>query len=87
MVSGGQQQHAAMARALANHPPILIADEPMGNLGSKTAKTIFGLFNDLATQGKTVIIVTHDALPDVELKVRMDVSQTETQSNRPEGFA
>jgi ABC-type lipoprotein export system ATPase subunit len=61
MVSGGQQQRAAMARALANDPPILIADEPTGNLDSKTAATIFGLFNDLVAQGKTVIIVTHDS--------------------------
>ena len=61
MVSGGQQQRAAMARALANDPPILIADEPTGNLDSKTAETVFGLFNDLVAQGKTVIIVTHDS--------------------------
>lgn len=61
MVSGGQQQRAAMARALANDPPILIADEPTGNLDSKTAATVFALFNDLVAQGKTVIIVTHDS--------------------------
>jgi ABC-type lipoprotein export system ATPase subunit len=61
MVSGGQQQRAAMARALANDPPIVIADEPTGNLDSKTAETVFGLFNDLVAQGKTVIIVTHDS--------------------------
>lgn len=61
MVSGGQQQRAAMARALANDPPIIIADEPTGNLDSKTAETIFGLFNKLVAQGKTVIIVTHDS--------------------------
>ena len=61
MLSGGQQQRAAMARALANDPPIVIADEPTGNLDSKTAETIFKLFNELVTQGKTVIIVTHDS--------------------------
>jgi ABC-type lipoprotein export system ATPase subunit len=61
MVSGGQQQRAAIARALANDPPILIADEPTGNLDSKTAETVFKLFNDLVAQGKTVIIVTHDS--------------------------
>ncbi len=61
MVSGGQQQRAAMARALANDPPIVIADEPTGNLDSKTAETIFKLFNELVAQGKTVIIVTHDS--------------------------
>lgn len=61
MVSGGQQQRAAMARALANDPPILIADEPTGNLDSKTAATVFELFNQLVREGKTVIIVTHDS--------------------------
>ena len=61
MVSGGQQQRAAMARALANDPPIVIADEPTGNLDSKTAETVFNLFNSLVEQGKTIIIVTHDS--------------------------
>ena len=61
MVSGGQQQRAAMARALANDPPILIADEPTGNLDSKTAATVFELFNQLVAEGNTVIIVTHDS--------------------------
>jgi ABC-type lipoprotein export system ATPase subunit len=61
MVSGGQQQRAAMARALANDPPIIIADEPTGNLDSKTATKVFNLFNTLVEQGKTIIIVTHDS--------------------------
>src|SRR5574339_226309 len=61
MVSGGQQQRAAIARALANDPPVLIADEPTGNLDSKTAATLFDLFNRLVAEGKTVIIVTHDS--------------------------
>src|SRR5574339_921873 len=61
MVSGGQQQRAAMARALANDPPIVIADEPTGNLDSKTAAAMFALFNQLVAEGKTVIIVTHDS--------------------------
>ncbi len=59
-VSGGQQQSAAIARALANDPPILIADEPTGNLDSRTAESVFQLLNSLVTQGKTVIMVTHD---------------------------
>lgn len=59
-VSGGQQQRAAIARALANDPPLLIADEPTGNLDSKTAGAIFNLFLNFADQGKTILMVTHD---------------------------
>jgi len=59
-VSGGQQQRVAIARALANDPPILAADEPTGNLDSKTADSIFRLFEGLVAQGKTILMVTHD---------------------------
>jgi ABC-type lipoprotein export system ATPase subunit len=59
-VSGGQQQRAAIARALANDPPILIADEPTGNLDSHTADQVFDLFRRLVAHGKTVVMVTHD---------------------------
>lgn len=60
MTSGGQQQSAAIARALANDPPILVADEPTGNLDSRTAESVFELFCQLVDQGKTIIMVTHD---------------------------
>jgi ABC-type lipoprotein export system ATPase subunit len=60
-VSGGQQQRVAIARALANDPPILVADEPTGNLDSKTANSVFALFERLVADGKTVLMVTHDS--------------------------
>ena len=60
-ISGGQQQRVAIARALANDPPVIIADEPTGNLDSKTADSVFNMFNDLVSQGKTIIVVTHDS--------------------------
>jgi ABC-type lipoprotein export system ATPase subunit len=60
MVSSGQQQSAAIARALATDPPIIVADEPTGNLDSHSAAAIIRLFQQLADQGKTILIVTHD---------------------------
>ncbi len=62
-LSGGQQQRVAIARALATDPPILAADEPTGNLDSKTAAAVFSLFERLAGLGKTILMVTHD--PDL----------------------
>jgi putative ABC transport system ATP-binding protein len=59
-LSGGEQQRVAIARALANDPPVIIADEPTGNLDSRTAHQVFQTLADLVRHGKTVIYVTHD---------------------------
>jgi putative ABC transport system ATP-binding protein len=60
MVSGGQQQRSAIARALANDPDLIVADEPTGNLDTRTAQDVFDLFSKLVEQGKTLVMVTHD---------------------------
>ena len=59
-LSGGERQRVAVARSLANDPEVIIADEPTGNLDTKTGKMIMSLFNSIQKEGKTVIIVTHD---------------------------
>ncbi|MBE2238392.1 MAG: ABC transporter ATP-binding protein [Caldilineaceae bacterium] len=60
VLSAGEAQRAAIARALANDPPILVADEPTGNLDTRNAEIVFDLFGSLAAAGKTIVMVTHD---------------------------
>lgn len=60
MLSGGQQQRVAVARAMANNPPLIIGDEPTGNLDRMSAANVFSYFHELAKEGTTILIVTHD---------------------------
>src|SRR5262249_39515272 len=60
-LSGGEQQRAAIARALANDPPLLLADEPTGKLDSATAGAVLELFGALNAEGRTIVVVTHEA--------------------------
>ncbi len=70
-VSGGQQQSAAIARALANDPPIIVADEPTGNLDARTADSVYDKFQSLADTGRTIIMITHD--PEIETRLSRTV--------------
>ena len=85
-LSGGQRQRVAIARALINRPSIILADEPTGNLDSKTGDEIMALFDELHHRGNTIIVVTHE--PDIAefahriVHIRDGVIASDVQSSR-----
>ncbi len=82
-LSGGQQQRVTIARALANDPPLIIADEPTGNLDSHTAADVFALFEALVAEEKTVFVVTHD--PDLARRAHRVITLADGKIVHEEG--
>jgi putative ABC transport system ATP-binding protein len=88
-LSGGQQQRAAIARALANDPPLLLADEPTGNLDSATAEAVLALFADVHAEGRTIVVVTHerDIRSIVGREVTLQDGRVVTDERTPEAVS
>jgi len=83
-LSGGQQQRVAIARALVTNPAILLADEPTGNLDSKTSTEIMGIFQDLNDDGKTIVLITHE--PDIAQHAKRVVTVRDGLIQQDEGI-
>ena len=85
-ISGGQRQRVAVARALANDPPLILADEPTGSLDSKSSEQVFSILRDLVDdRGKTVVAVTHDLTLAERMDRRIQVSDGRIVSDQPVG--
>jgi putative ABC transport system ATP-binding protein len=82
-ISGGQKQRVAIARSLANDPPVVVADEPTGSLDTVTAETIFEIFEKLIEEGRTIVMVTHDnnLAPRFTRRLQIADGQIETDSD------
>ena len=87
-LSGGEQQRVAIARALMNDPPLLLADEPTGNLDSTAGDSVMNLLTDLHREGRTIVLVTHDeqvaAFAKRELLIRDGLVAYDRAHGRPE---
>ncbi|MCK2218172.1 ABC transporter ATP-binding protein [Actinomadura sp. ATCC 31491] len=82
-LSGGQQQRTAIARALANDPPLLLADEPTGNLDSHTAQAVLDVFADLNAEGRTIVVVSHER--DIRTLVNREITLVDGRVVADEG--
>ncbi|MDE5863912.1 MAG: ATP-binding cassette domain-containing protein, partial [Lachnospiraceae bacterium] len=95
-MSGGQQQRVAIARAIAAAPPLILADEPTGNLDSKSTKDIMKILDELNEQGNTIVLITHDdgiaanakrVVRIMDGRIESDQLNEQIRENSQEGFS
>jgi lipoprotein-releasing system ATP-binding protein len=86
-LSGGQRQRVAVARALANDPAVILADEPTGSLDSKSSEQVFEVLREIVDRGKTVVAVTHDLHLAERMDRRVALIDGEIETDRPAGGA